>query len=161
MLARGHEDMAETHSEIRSSALHLELIPVDQALLKEMAKAREKSTVDTAAWKAETGSPVDNFRPYDQSQDFFVNVSKKTFLDAEHPAAVIDAVIERLDLEAVYADYAQEGNPPLSPEDDAESAVLRLLLRDHEQPDHLGWGKPSCRLYLPGGRTGSELQDNQ
>jgi transposase len=115
MLARGHEDMAETHSEIRSSALHLELIPVDQALLKEMAKAREKSTVDTAAWKAETGSPVDNFRPYDQSQDFFVNVSKKTFLDAEHPAAVIDAVIESLDLEAVYADYAQEGNPPYHP----------------------------------------------
>lgn len=107
--------MAETQSERRASALHLELIPVDRALLEEMAKAREKWIADTSVREEGTGAPVDNFRPYDQNQDFFVTVSKKTFLDAEHPAAVIDTVIERLDLEAVYGDYAKEGNPPYHP----------------------------------------------
>ncbi len=66
MLGRGHEDMAETPSERRSSGLHLELIPIDQALLEEMAKVWEKSTVDTTAYEEGTGSPVDNFRSYNQ-----------------------------------------------------------------------------------------------
>ena len=38
-----------------------------------------------------------NFRPYDQNQDFFVTVSKKTFLEERHPASVIDLIVEGLD----------------------------------------------------------------
>ncbi len=58
--------MAETPIERRSSGLHLELIPIDPALLEKMAKVREKSTLDTSAYEAGTGSPVDNFRSYNQ-----------------------------------------------------------------------------------------------
>lgn len=107
--------MAETHSEKRSAGRAIELIPINEALEKEMAKASEAAIVDTSPYEEGNERGADNFRPYDQSQDFFITVSKKAFLDSEHPAAVIDQVVERLDLEAVYADYAKEGNPPYHP----------------------------------------------
>jgi transposase len=72
------------------------------------------------------GSPADNFWPYNQKQDFFISVSKKAFLDTEHPAAVIDGVVEKLDLEAVYADYAKEGNPFYHPK-----MMLKVLFYDY------------------------------
>jgi len=77
--------MAETHSEKRSSGLHLELIPMDKALQEEMVRADEASTVDTSPYEAGDEVCVDNFRPDNQKQDFFVSVSKRIFPDAENP----------------------------------------------------------------------------
>ena len=113
----GGGDMEErqTHSERRSAGLHLELIPIDEALEKEMAQSRKAAVVDTTPYKWGEGDLPNNFRHYDQNQDFFVSVSKKAFLDAEHPAAVIDRVVERLELRDVYAEYSKEGNPPYHP----------------------------------------------
>jgi hypothetical protein len=76
-----------------------------------MEKSRKAAAINTTPYECGEGELPDNFRPYDQGQDFFVNVSKKAFLDAEHPAAVIDRVVERLDLKGVYAAYSKEGKP--------------------------------------------------
>lgn len=108
--------MAETHSERRAAGLHLDLIPIHEELEREMAEARNTAVVDTSPYELEKEHvPTANFRHYDQNQDFFVSVSKKAFLDAEHPAAVIDRIVERLNLEEVYAAYFKEGNPPYHP----------------------------------------------
>lgn len=113
----GDKDMAgtQTHSERRSMGLHLELIPVHEGLKKEMTKACKSAMVTTSPYELGEGHVPDNFRPYDQKQDFFVTVSKKAFLDAEHPAAVIDRIVERLDLKGVYTEYSKEGNPSYHP----------------------------------------------
>ncbi len=95
--------MAETHSEKRSAADHLDLISIDEELKKQMAESYQAATVDTSEYEVGEDRGPDNFRAYDQNQDFFVSVYKKTFLDSGHPAAVIDSVIEKLDLEAVRA----------------------------------------------------------
>ena len=107
--------MAETHSEKRSAADHLDLISIDEELKKQMAESYQAATVDTSEYEVGEDRGPNNFRAYDQNQDFFVSVSKKAFLDSGHPAAVIDSVVEKLDLEAVYADYATEGNPSYHP----------------------------------------------
>ena len=52
-----------------------------------------------------------NFRPYDQRQRFFVDVSKDSFLEEKHPARIIDLVVEGLDLSNLYEQYSDEGNP--------------------------------------------------
>jgi len=44
-----------------------------------------------------------------------MTVSKKSFLDRKHPAAIIDLIVERLDLSGIYAQYSYEGNPPYHP----------------------------------------------
>jgi len=56
-----------------------------------------------------------NFRAYDQSQSFFVTVSKENFLDSEHPAAIIDTVVEQLNLKPLYDYYSKEGNQAYHP----------------------------------------------
>jgi len=115
-------DETQTHSERRSASLNLDLIPINEALRKEMEASRKAAEVDTSKYQLGEEELPHNFRPYDQGQDFFVSVSKKAFLDAEHPAAVIDRVVERLDLGSVYAAYSKEGNPPYHP-----SMMLKVL----------------------------------
>ena len=61
------------------------------------------------------GGEKDNFRDYDQSQIYYVAVRFKEFLEADHPARVVDAVIERMDLIRIYESYSEEGNPPYHP----------------------------------------------
>jgi transposase len=107
--------MNETHSEKRSAGLHRELIPIDEEMKKKMASAYQSAKGDSSRYEGDEEDSPNNFRPYDQRQDFFVSVSKSAFFEAEHPAAVIDSVVERLDLKAVYGDYAKEGNPPYHP----------------------------------------------
>ena len=52
------------------------------------------------------------FRDYNQSQGVFRSIRPNELLEPDHPARVIDKVVEMLDLSEVYADYAEEGNPP-------------------------------------------------
>jgi transposase len=58
---------------------------------------------------------MDNFRPYDQAQGVFRPIIPNELLEAEHPARVIDRVVELLDLTEVYESYADEGNRPYHP----------------------------------------------
>ena len=107
--------MGETHNEKRTAGVDLELIPIDEEMQKEMVEAYQSATEGFSEYEVDEGDCPDNFRPYDQRQDFFVSVSKKAFFDADHPVAVIDSVVEKLDLKGVYEDYAKEGNPSYHP----------------------------------------------
>ena len=55
------------------------------------------------------------FKDYDQSQNVFREVHPLQLLEEEHPARVIDRVIELMDLTELYAAYADEGNPAYHP----------------------------------------------
>jgi len=57
-----------------------------------------------------------NFRPYDQSQGVFRDIRPNELLEPDHPARVIDKVVEILDLNEVVDDYAEEGSPPYHPQ---------------------------------------------
>jgi len=106
----------KTHVEIRNEHIERELFEITE----EMREAMEQVRMDDIR-RAETGvGPVidgerSNFRAYDQNQDFFVTVSKKTFLEEQHPASIIDLVVERLDLTELYEQYSDEGNPAYHP----------------------------------------------
>ncbi len=55
------------------------------------------------------------FREYDQGQGVFRSIRPNELPEPDHPARVIDKVVEMLDLREVYADYAEEGQPPYHP----------------------------------------------
>ena len=61
------------------------------------------------------GGAVPIFKDYDQSQNVFREVHPLQLLEEEHPARVIDRVIELMDLTELYAAYADEGNPAYHP----------------------------------------------
>ena len=56
------------------------------------------------------------FREYDQGQGVFRSIRPNELLEPDHPARVIDKVVEMLDLSEVYAGYAEEGSPPYHPQ---------------------------------------------
>ena len=56
------------------------------------------------------------FRDYDQSRGIFRAIQPNDLLEPDHPARVIDKVVELLDLGEIYADYAEEGNPAYHPQ---------------------------------------------
>ena len=106
----------KTHAEIRNSQVHRELIEVTEEMqeaMRSVAEADERRFAVDESTKVE--EPGNNFRPYDQRQRFFVDVSKDSFLEEQHPARIIDAVVEGLDLSEVYAQYSHEGNPAYHP----------------------------------------------
>lgn len=85
--------------EIRSENIDRELFQITGEMREAMAQARMDNIHRTEALAEPViDSERNNFRPYDQNQDFFVTVSKKTFLEEKHPASIIDLVVERLDL---------------------------------------------------------------
>jgi transposase len=107
--------MSATHAERRSTINH-ELFAITDEMREAMERARI-SRIDSLSNVENTVSPdgKNNFRAYDQNQSFFITVTKDKFLDAGHPAALIDTIIERLDLELLYNHYALEGNPAYHP----------------------------------------------
>jgi len=106
----------KTHVEIRNEKSNRELFEITDEMREAMEKALVKDIRRTEAFvKPVIGSERNNFRPYDQKQDFFVTVSKSSFLEENHPAAIIDFVVERLDLTELYEQYSDEGNPPYHP----------------------------------------------
>jgi len=88
-------------------------------ITEELKAAQEEALAEELRWRqmmeASREEEKNNFRDYDQSQVHFVPVKLNTFLEAEHPARVIDLVVERLDLSRLYACYSEEGNPPYHP----------------------------------------------
>lgn len=58
---------------------------------------------------------MNNFREYNQAQGVFRPIVPDDLLEPEHPARVIDRVVELLDLEIIYDEYKEEGNLPYHP----------------------------------------------
>lgn len=56
-----------------------------------------------------------NFKDYDQSQTVFRQLVPTELLEEEHPARIVDAVVEKLNLEKIYAWYQEEGKPAYHP----------------------------------------------
>jgi transposase len=107
--------MSKTHTEIRNENHERELFVITQEMKEAMEKARNKQIQELPENKVTHNIDKGNFRSYDQDQSFFVTVIKDKFLDTEHPAAVIDAIVEQLDLSKLYIGYSLEGNPSYHP----------------------------------------------
>ena len=107
--------MSATHAERRSTIEH-ELFTITDEMKEAMEKARA-SQIDSCPGGEDPrySDGNNNFRSYDQDQSFFITITKDKFLDAGHPAAIIDIIIERLDLAILYNHYAKEGNPAYHP----------------------------------------------
>ena len=106
----------KTHVEIRNEKIDRELFEITEG----MREAMERVWMEDIHRREAVVMPVidsesDNFRPYDQNQDFFITVSKKTFLEEKHPASIIDLVVERLELRELYQQYSDEGKPSYHP----------------------------------------------
>ena len=56
-----------------------------------------------------------NFRPYNKDQSFFLMIEGGKFISENHPAAVISAIVEKLDLSTLYEQYSNEGSPAYHP----------------------------------------------
>jgi len=56
------------------------------------------------------------FREYDQGQGIFRELRPNDLLEPDHPARVIDKVVELLDLKEIYDEYADEGKPAYHPQ---------------------------------------------
>jgi transposase len=82
------------------------------AMLKAAARDKEKEQELIGDVKHEQ---PDNFRDYNQEQTFFITVSREGFIEENHPAMIIDTIIEKLNLEDLYAIYSQEGNKAYHP----------------------------------------------
>jgi transposase len=55
------------------------------------------------------------FRPYDQQQSFLLPPSLSEFLDEDHPAHVINDIVDRLDLSRLESRYGHMGQPAYHP----------------------------------------------
>lgn len=88
-------------------------------ITEELRAAQEEAVRKDRHWKQmmeKEGEPTkQNFRDYDQSQVYFVPVRLDNFLETEHPARVIDIIVERMDLSKLYEGYSDEGNPSYHP----------------------------------------------
>lgn len=56
-----------------------------------------------------------NFRDYDQNQTVFRQLVPARLLEEDHPARIVDAVVEMINLDKVYAWYKDEGKPAYHP----------------------------------------------
>ena len=105
----------KTDSELRNDGVHPELFHVSPEMLEAMREARESQVASQPSQQPRCSDEQSNFRPYDQEQRFFVEVSRRDFFDGAHPAHIIDRVVESLDLGEIYEDYSHEGNPAYHP----------------------------------------------
>jgi transposase len=55
------------------------------------------------------------FKEYDQGQGIFRAIQPNELLEPDHPARIIDKVVELLDLEEIFAEYAGDGKPAYHP----------------------------------------------
>lgn len=58
---------------------------------------------------------MSNFRDYNQDQTVYRQLVPSQLLEDDHPARVVNAVVEMLNLERVYAWYKEEGKPAYHP----------------------------------------------
>jgi transposase len=89
---------------------------------------------------------MNNFREYNQAQGIFRTIIPDKLLEAEHPARIIDKVVEMLDLNKLYAYYKEEGNPPYHPK-----MMLKVLFYGYYA------GLMSCRKLWKGLETRADF----
>jgi transposase len=115
--------MERTSFEQRNEKIATELFPITEEQKREMILAKENAEQQ---YKQKIGDEKKedsiNFREYNIDQDFFLVIERKKFLDSQHPAAIIDLVVERLDLRRIIASYSKEGNPSYNP-----TMMLKIL----------------------------------
>jgi len=70
---------------------------------------------------------MDNFRPYDQSQGAFRAIIPNELLEPEHPARIVNKVVELLDLSSIYGWYQDEGAQPYHPK-----MMLKVLFYSYQ-----------------------------
>jgi transposase len=80
---------------------------------KEAVRQEVERTRRAAGWIPEPEAY--NFRDYDQRQAHFVVIRFSSFLEPDHPARMVDLVVERMDLSRLYESYSAEGKPPFHP----------------------------------------------
>ena len=56
-----------------------------------------------------------NFREYDQEQGQFIAIDLSRAIEEDHPARIINDIVESLDLSKIYDSYSDEGNPSYHP----------------------------------------------
>jgi transposase len=108
--------MEKTSIEQRNENIATEFFSFTKEQLHEMILAKEwyKQEYDLNAGE-EKAEISNNFREYEVDQNFFVFIDRRKFLETKHPAMIIDLVVEKLDLEKIYAWYSAEGNPSFNP----------------------------------------------
>ncbi len=119
---------------IHESNQPIDLLEIAEELLEAQKKELIKEKRREEMMEGPEGEEKRNFRDYDQSQIYYVAVQFREFLEPEHPARVIDAVIERIDLSEIYESYSEEGNPPYHPK-----MMLKVLFYAYHK------GVMSCR----------------
>ena len=92
-----------------------DLIEIPEELMEAQKEAVVQEKRRRHLMEPAGGEEKANFRDYDQSQIYYVAVRFNEFLEADHPARVVDAVVERMDLSRIYESYSEEGNPPFHP----------------------------------------------
>jgi len=114
-----------TRHEQRCSNINNNLFEITQDMPEELKQSRvgifkEKAMTDQAL---DGKNIIDvngldkkyNFREYHKDQTFFVIVSRQGFLNENHPALILDTVVEKLDLTKLYEKYSHEGNAAYHP----------------------------------------------
>ena len=76
-----------------------------------------------------------NFKEYNQTQAMMGFIVPCDLLEDSHPACLLDKVVEKLDLSAIYEYYSYEGNPSYHPK-----MMLKVLLYSYMK------GDKSCRV---------------
>jgi len=56
-----------------------------------------------------------NFKTYNQSQGMFITLIPDELLESDHPARIIDAIVEKLNLDKIYSYYSEEGHEAFHP----------------------------------------------
>jgi transposase len=92
------------------------------------------------------GKAMPTFKDYDQSQAVFRDIRPLDLLEEDHPARVIDRVVELLDLEELYGEYAEEGKPAYHPK-----MMLKVLFYSYYA------GLMSCRKMWDGCKQSGRL----
>jgi transposase len=69
-----------------------------------------------------------NFIEYNQKQGMFLTIIPDEILEPEHPARIVDAVIEQLNLKKVYEYYSEEGSETYHPK-----MMLKSLFYGYQQ----------------------------
>ena len=98
----GRIKMKKTHIEIRNESIERELFTLTDEMMLAMEEARKRELAKFPEEKIGIDDNNNNFRPYDQGQNFFIAITKEKFLASDHPAVIIDAIIEKLDLSNIY-----------------------------------------------------------
>lgn len=77
---------------------------------------------------------MDKFKEYNQVQGIFRTIIPEELLEEDHPARVVDVIVENLDLKKLYEEYSEEGCPGYHPK-----MLLKILFYSYMN------GMMSCR----------------